>query len=244
MFQPGHLGEEGIVSPGGLRAALDHVTGDDGTGQGVPVGLRPPVVPGGRPHHQRGIGHSRADHHVGTRSERLDDGPGTEIGVGRDHLARCFVKVVCGVQVGQGVAGRGQLVDAGEEVVAFDVGHRHRKPQAFGQETDLVGQSRRIEAAGVGHHLDAAVDAGAEHLLHLGQEGVGAAPGRVALEPLPQDEHGQLGQPVPGEDVDGTALHHLAGGRQAVAVEARAVGDAQRRSHEAVPPLGVSSSGR
>ena len=67
-----------------------------------------------------------------------------------------------------------------------------------------------------------------EHLLHLGQEGVGPAPGRVALAALPQDEHGQLGQPVAGEDVDGPALDHLAGGRQAVTVEARAVGDPQR----------------
>ena len=84
-------------------------------------------------------------------------------------------------------------------------------PEPLGQRPDLVGQPGRVEAAGVGHHLDAPVDAGAEHLLHLGEEGVGPALERVALAALPQDEHGQLGQPVPGQDVDGAALDHLPG---------------------------------
>ena len=105
------------------------------------------------------------------------------------------------------------------------------EPEPVGQGPHLVGQAGRVEASGVGDHLDAAVDAGAEHLFHLGEEGVGPALRVVALAALPQDEHGELGQPVPGEHVDGAALDHLPGRREPVAVEARAVGDAQRLGH-------------
>jgi len=44
--------------------------------------------------------------------------------------------------------------------------------------------------------------------------------------PVPgEDRHGELGQVVAGEDVDGPAIHHLPGGGAAVTEEARAVGD-------------------
>ena len=67
----------------------------------------------------------------------------------------------------------------------------------------------------------------AEDLLHLAVEGGGIAEGRVALARLEQDEHGELGQVVAGEHVDGPVEHHLARGRQPVTVEAGAIGDAQ-----------------
>ena len=181
--------------------------------------------------------------------ERLDDGPCTEVGVGRHHGARGLVQQPAGVEVGQRVPAAAQLAEPGEEVVALHVGHRHRQPEPVGQLADLVGQARRVEASGVGDHLDAPVDARAEDLLHLGEERVGPTPRRVALESLPQDEHGQLGQPVAGQYVDGAAVDHLGGGRQPVAVEAGAVGDAQRLAHAdtslvAVPVVGFPSGRR
>ena len=73
--------------------------------------------------------------------------------------------------------------------------------------------------------LDALGQAGAEDLLHLGEERLGEPEVGVLQLVLGQDQHGQLGQPVAGEHVDGPAVDHLAGGREAVAVEAAAVGD-------------------
>jgi hypothetical protein len=128
--------------------------------------------------------------------------------------------------MGEWVPVPAQVPDPGQEVVALDVGHGHRQPEAVGQLAYLVRQAARVEATGVGDHLDVPVDAGAQDLLHLGEEGVGPAPRGVALESLPQDQHGQLGQPVAGEHVDGSAVDHLGRRGQPVAVEAGAVGDA------------------
>jgi hypothetical protein len=52
------------------------------------------------------------------------------------------------------------------------------------------------------------------------------------LATLPQDEHGQFGQPVAGEEIDGPTLDHLCGRGQTIAVEPRTVGDAQRCGHD------------
>ena len=54
--------------------------------------------------------------------------------------------------------------------------------------------------------------------------------------PLPQDEHGELGQPVTGQDVDRSVFHHLARRGQAVTEESRAIGDPQRLAHRPSPP--------
>ena len=60
----------------------------------------------------------------------------------------------------------------------------------------------------------------------LAQHRAGVASRRVLLPRFPQDQHGQLGQVVPGQDVDRAALDHLLGGGGAVAVEAGGVADA------------------
>ena len=104
------------------------------------------------------------------------------------------------------------------------------------------GAPAGTETAGVGHHLDAALEAVAHDLFHLGHEGAGVAGGRIAQEVLGQDEHGELGEPVTGQHVDRTAVDHLARRRQPVAVEAAAVGDAERRGgHQVAPPGGADS---
>src|SRR6185437_14882429 len=66
-----------------------------------------------------------------------------------------------------------------------------------------------------------------EAALHLAQERLGVAGLRV-LQPVPaEDEHGELGQVVAGQDVEGAAVEHLLPGVEAVAVEAGGVADAQ-----------------
>ena len=52
------FGEERVVAAGGLRAALDHVTGHHGARQRVPVGAAPAVAPGRRAADDRGVGDS------------------------------------------------------------------------------------------------------------------------------------------------------------------------------------------
>ena len=92
---------------------------------------------------------------------------------------------------------------------------------------ELGGEPGGVEAAGVDDDLDAALDAGAEHLLHLAEEGARVAGVRVLHAILEEDHHRQLGEVVAGEHVDRPALDHLARGAQPVAVEAAAVGDAK-----------------
>jgi len=86
-----------------------------------------------------------------------------------------------------------------------------------------------------GDDLDAPLQAGAEHLLHLPQERGRVTQAGVLLPRLPQDQHGQLGQVVTGDDVDGAAVDDLAHRREPVAVEAGGVRDPHRRPHRTAP---------
>jgi hypothetical protein len=119
---------------------------------------------------------------------------------------------------------RTEAVDAVEDVVALDVGDVDVEAEAGAEITHLPGAAGRVEPAGVGDHLDAPVDAGAEHLLHLGQERACVAGLGVTGALLVQDQHRQLGQPVTREHVDGTVVEdgridHLTCGGDAVAEE-------------------------
>ena len=166
------------------------------------------------------------------RSQRLDDAPAAEVGVGRDQVGDVGDRLA-GLERCRALAGD-ELVEAAVEVVAGDVGDRRRQPETIGDLGDRLGAAVGVEAAGVGHHLDAAVEAGAHHLLHLGHERRGEAAAGTLGARAGEDQHRQLGQPVAGEHVDRSALHHLPRRREPVAVEARAVGDADRLSHRRV----------
>ena len=120
---------------------------------------------------------------------------------------------------------RAQIVDAVHQVVAIDVRHLHVEPQPGGDLAYLIGAAGRVQAARIGDHLNAALDACGEHLFHLAQEGAGITQFGVAQSLLVQDQHGQLGQPVPGEHVDVAAVDHLARSGKAVAEEPAAVRD-------------------
>ncbi len=224
----GQLVQEGVVAAGGLGPALQDVAGHHRPGQAVPVVGGPAEVPGGRADDQGGVGHPPGDDHVGAGLQRGHDAPGAQVGVGRDRRHPGLGQPRPGVEVGQRLPRRLELVEAAEQVVALDVGHADGQPQPSGQGPQLGGQPGRVEPAGVGHHLDALVDGQAEALLHLGQEAGGVPLGRVAAARAPQDQHGQLGQVVAGEHVDRAALQQLPRGGAPVAVEAGAVGDAQR----------------
>ena len=128
-----------------------------------------------------------------------------------------------------------QAVDARHQVVAFDVGNVDGDAQPLGDLPNPVGATGRIEAASVADDLDAPLDARAEHLFHLGEEGRRVSELAVASPLLVQDQHGQLGQPVAGQHVDVAAVDHLPGRRQPITEEPAAVGDPNRaiRRHDA-----------
>ena len=218
-FESGNLGEERVVAPGGLRAALDDVPGDDSAGEGVPVVACPAVVPGGRAADHGGVGGATGDHDVGATVERFDDAPAAEVGVGADE-ATGFGQGFAGDEVGEVHAGGEEVVEAREQVVAVDVGDGGGEAQPVGDLGDSLGASVRVETAGVGHDPDAPVEAGAHHLLHLSYEAAGiASAGALGLR-AGEDQHREFGQPVAGEHVDRAAFDHLGGGREPVAVEA------------------------
>ncbi len=83
------------------------------------------------------------DDHVGPGGQGLDDGPTTEVGVGRDDLTGGICQRLSGVQVGQRMAGPVELADSGKQVVTLHVGHRNLESQSLRQLPDLVGQPGR-----------------------------------------------------------------------------------------------------
>ena len=232
VAQVGDLGEEGVVAAGGLRAALDHVPGHAGAGQSVPVVSGPAVhVQAAGADHDRGIGHPAGDHDVDSGAERLDDAPAAEVGVGGDRGGATVSERFAGVEVGQRVSGGDELVEPAQQVVAGDHADAGGQAEPVRHLRHRLGAAGRVEPAGVGDDLDAAFEAGAHDLLHLGHERAGvAASGPLGLR-AGEDEHRELGQPVAREEVDRAALDHLPCGRHAVPVEAGAVGDADGGGH-------------
>ena len=178
------------------------MTGDHRTGQPVVVRAGPPEVCGRRADHDGGVGDPARHHDVGPGIKAVDDAPGPEVGVRGQRGAQS------------------QLGSPRQQVVTLDVGHRHVHPESVGQCPDRVGQTRRVEAAGVGDDAHAPVLGQAQALLQLGQEGLGVTP-VGALHPVAaEDEHGQFGQVVPGQIVQFAAGEHLPHRGVPVAVEA------------------------
>ena len=210
----GDLVQEAVVAAGRLRAALDDVPGGDRAGQGVPVVAAPAVPPGGGPGDQARVGHPGADDDVRAGLQRRGDAPAAEVGVGGDHGEFGLGQRHAGVEVGELVSFGLQVLDGRGQVVAGEIGDAGDGAQLF----ELGGQALGIEAPGVGDDLDAALEAGAEHVLHLAQERGRVAEAGILAAGLPQDQHGQLGEIVAGQHVD-RARQHLPGGAEAVAVE-------------------------
>ena len=219
--------EAGEVAAGRLGAALEDVADDDGAGQLVVLLGRPAEVGDRRADDERGVGDASGDDDVGALGESRGDAEAAEVGVG-----------------GQGALGDGVAA----QVVALDVGDGRVEAEAAGDLAQLVGEPGGVEAAGVADDRDAALEREPEAVLDLADEGARVAEARVLHRVLAEDQHGELGEVVAGEDVEALAvtgaLDHLAHRGQAVAVEAGAVADAERLSHGAAslgsrpPPAG------
>ena len=190
-------------------------------------------MPGSRTGDDRGVGRASGDDDVGAPVKRFDNPPGAQIDVRGDVVDRGdrFARL----EVEDVDAGLPQLAESGQQVVAVDVGDGRVEAQRVSHLRDGFCAVIGIEASGVRHHLDALIEAGAHDLLHLRHEGAGVARSGPLRLCAGEDQHRELGKPVAGERVDRPALDHLLGGRESVAVEARAVGDTDRVSHRQAP---------
>ena len=198
-------------------------------------------MPSGGSAHNRCVGDATSDDNVGAAVERIDDAPTTEIGVGGDE-PRCVAHGLAGFEVSEVDASGNEFVEAWQQVVAVDVGNGWIESELCGHLGNGLGAAGRVEAARIGDHLDASIEAGAHHLFHLLHEATRiAAAGSLGLCTR-QDQHRELGQPIAGENVDWSVGDHLFGGRQTVAVETRTVGDTHWLLHDA-PSVAGSASG-
>ena len=225
-----HLAKEGVVTAGHLRAALDDVTSDNATREGVEVVSAPLVMPGRRTANERRVGDATGDDDVGTHRQRLGNAKAAQVGVGRDE-SRDVTDWFTGFEVCQIDASSLQFFQAPHEVVAVDVRDHGRETERGGDLGDGLGAALGVEASGIGDDLDASLQAGAHDLFHLGHKGSGVPDTRVFRLGPRQDEHGQLGQPVARQNVDGTVVDHLVCGRKTITEETRTVGDSQWRRH-------------
>ena len=186
------------------------------------------MPPRGRSHDQRGVGDATRDDDICSGRQRCRHRLSAEVGIGGeeiDPLGR-----LSRVEVGPRLF---KVAHARHEVIARDDTDAHRtEAELLDEFRERIGAALGIEPTRVGHHSDALVTTGAEHLLHLGEEGARVASTRAVLQALPgEDEHGELGKPVTGEHVDRAALDHLARRGDAVPEEAAAVGDDHRAIH-------------
>src|SRR5690606_9602140 len=115
------------------------------------------------------------------------------------------------------------------QVVAVDVRHRGLDALLQGDGPDPVRETGGVEATGVRDDPDDALGGEGQAVLDLADEGPGVPGLRVLEGVLGEDEHGELGEVVAGDDVEARrALEELAQGGEPVAVEPGAVADEER----------------
>ncbi len=208
MRQVGDLGEEGIVPAGRLCTALDDMARGNRTRERVVVrGFPAEVGRGGADDHRR-VGDATRHNHVGAVAQAVGDTPRPEVRVGRQRCAES------------------KLLGPSDQVVALHVGDVDRQVEPLGQLPHRDCQPGGVQPARVGDDAHTAIERRAQAVLELHQERLGiAAVGRLGAV-AGKDQHGQLGEVVAGQVVQVAAGEHLAHRHQPVAVEARAVADA------------------
>ena len=142
------------------------------------------MPPDRRADHDRGVGDPAGHHDVGARLEGARDAERTEIGVRRQGTVEA------------------ELGGPRREVVAVDPGDLRREPLLLGDLAQLLDQTGRVEPAGVGDDPDALLQRQGQAVGDLGDEGARVAERGILELVLAQDQHGQLGEVVTGDDVD------------------------------------------
>ncbi len=112
------------------------------------------------------------------------------------------------------------------DVVSQHHGHFQLRSEA----AHFARAGQRVDAAGVGDHLDIPLPHTARQPRHQRREIARVAQGRVLPLLLLQDRHGDLGQVVEGQIVDGPLLDQAHRRLEPIAPEALSVRDANHRS--------------
>ena len=211
------------VSAGGLRAALDAVSGDGSGGELVPiVGLPSEFMNHGR-EREAGVGDAAGDDDLRALGQRVDDGPRAEVDVGALHVGADGGQGLAGIHAFELDAAREKSVEAVHDVVAGDGGDFDLDSLALGHVEHGVLAGGGIHSAGVGDDADAPLLQIGEHAGDHVDEVAGVAGIGVARPLLLQDRHGDFGQIVERQIIDGAAAHLFDGGFERVAPEALSI---------------------
>ena len=215
-----------------MGAAFNHVTGRDRASEFVEVVSRPAVVPCCRPTHDCSVGRSTRNDDVGTLVECIDDAPTSQVCIGGEEVG--FLDWLAGFEMPQLIA-RKKFAHTRHQVVAAHVRDLRVKAEFLGECCDVFCTGVGVEPPGIGHDLDPFVEAGAHDLFHLGHEGSRITAVGPLHSSLREDQHGEFRQPVPGQNVDGSAFDHFACRRKTVTKKARAVCNTNRIGHVSSP---------
>ena len=205
-----NLGEERVIPPGSLGAALDDVPRGHRPCQLIPIVALPLVMPGGRAADHRGVGGSARDHDIGPHIQGLYDSPAAEIGVGREKGG--LLDGISRLEMAKLIR-RKQILHLGHQVITRHIGNRRAQAQLIRDFGHGIRAAIGVEAARIGHHLDALIEAGTHDLLHLHDEGPRVSAPRTLGLGARENQHGEFGQPIPGEEIDLAPFDHLACGR-------------------------------
>src|SRR2546423_1819799 len=240
-----HVGEVGnalpvdeAVAAAALGAALDRVTRHGAGGEQVP-GIGTPVEGvDHRREREAGVGDAARDDDVRAAAQRIDHGPGPEVGVGREHPIAYVGERPARIEVSQVVPPGQEAVQPPQQIVPR---HDPDAQPAFELEAardvgDGLGAGARVHTARVGRDLDAPLDDDRQDALHQRHEVLGVTERLVARLLLLQDGHGHFGQVVHHEIVDRPARHLAVRRFEPVAPEPLPGGDphgarAPRRRH-------------
>ena len=172
------------------------------------------------------VGDAAGDDHVGAKLERLHQPGGADIRICRQHAIANGGERLTGIHVDQRLACRNDRVEIREEIVA----EHHRYFHAVAQ-TEIVCEradgraaGQRIHASRVGDDANAAVDAGRQHISQM-NEHVSRIPAvGISRALLLQNCHGDLGEVVHHQIIDGAALDLTPRGGGVVSPEPAAIG--------------------
>ena len=101
LSQVGDVAEEGEIASRDLCSALDGVTRDGGTGEGVEIVGVPAMPPRGGARDDRGIGDASGDYDVGARPQRRGDAVAAEVGIGRHNIRGVVAPDFAGVEMAE-----------------------------------------------------------------------------------------------------------------------------------------------
>ena len=210
------------VASGALRAAFDDVAGDRSRREFVPVvGLPAEFVNHGS-EREGGVGGAACDDHIRAGVERLGQGERPDVGVCREDAGTNSANGFVCIHVAHLVALAQKFVDPVKDVVT--VNHRDVEPGRGCQHGVRAGHG--IDATGIGHHLDIALAKPRGEAADQGREVACVAELWVLLLLLLQDGHGDFGEIVEDQEVDGTFVDEADGGFQPVAPKTLAISDA------------------